>query len=274
MKRSRDFHYSLYSGNLGFFVRAIGFFQLLPENSEPEKDAHFAEIFWSVSGEGVFTLSGKEYLLPPGYVWYYPTGSHHRFHPRRNGKGWAYRWLSIEGDHADSLFRGLGIKPGLNRACPCPEQLFREVELNIEIPRIEKRLETLEIAFRILTTAAGGHQSARKRSGNLQEIRTFIDENFFSPELNVERLADLFSCHRVVLSRRFKEAFGISPANYIATQRLQQALKMLRESNLPMNEIAAKCGFSSPIYFNKVIRKATGQPPGRVRGNASTAQIP
>ncbi|MDD3953879.1 MAG: AraC family transcriptional regulator [Lentisphaeria bacterium] len=272
MKRFRDFHYSLYSGNLGFFVRAIGFFQLHAADSEPEKDADFAEIFWTVSGEGVFSMSGREYILPPGYIWYYPSGSHHRFHPRRSGEGWAYRWLSIEGQFADSFFKGLGIKPGLNRACPCPEQLFREIELNIEIPRIEKRLETLDIAFRILTIAAGGRLSFPKRTGNLREIRTFIDENFFSPELNVERLADLFSCHRVVLSRRFKEAFGVGPANYIATHRLQKALKMLRESNLPMSEIAAECGFSSPIYFNKVIRKATGQPPGRLRGNSPASQ--
>jgi len=59
MKRSRDFHYSLYSGNLGFFVRAIGFFQLLEEDFEPEKDAVITEIFWSVSGEGVFSMLGR-----------------------------------------------------------------------------------------------------------------------------------------------------------------------------------------------------------------------
>ena len=42
-------------------------------------------------------------------------------------------------------------------------------------------------------------------------------------------------------------------------------LKLLRETALPVHEIALSCGFASADYFGKVIVSATGEIPSRHR---------
>ena len=110
-----------------FFVRSAGHFRLVRIDRGSCKKAHFPEIFWAVDGAGYFMLNGKQHLLKPGYVWYYPPGSEHFFFPA--GDFFEYRWLTIDGVSARTLFEGLGFRPGARYAGECPETLFRKLEL-------------------------------------------------------------------------------------------------------------------------------------------------
>ncbi|MBE6374309.1 MAG: helix-turn-helix domain-containing protein, partial [Lentisphaerae bacterium] len=58
---------------------------------------------------------------------------------------------------------------------------------------------------------------------------------------------------------------GVTISEYLRNLRLQKGLKMLRETELPIREIALACGFSSADYFGKVITAATGKIPSMHR---------
>lgn len=47
-------------------------------------------------------------------------------------------------------------------------------------------------------------------------------------------------------------------AEYIRTLRLQQAQTLLKESDIPITEIAASVGFDDYNYFRRVFKKETG----------------
>ena len=70
---------------------------------------------------------------------------------------------------------------------------------------------------------------------------------------------------RRALERRFKRLLGRSPAKEICRIRIQRARKLLTETNLPMQDIAEACGYTSYTYLGNVFKKETGISPGRYR---------
>ena len=64
-------------------------------------------------------------------------------------------------------------------------------------------------------------------------------------ELSVERLADQAHMSKRTLSRRFTEATGTSPANWINRLRVAHARDLLETTTLGVEQIAGKCGFGS-----------------------------
>ena len=246
-----------------FFVRSVGHFRLTRVDKGSWKKAHFGEIFWGVEGSGYFVLDRKQYLLKPGYVWYYPPGSQHYFFPA--GEFFEYRWLTIDGKQAYNLFHGLGIKPGVHYAGECPGALFNRLELEVSFPERKRRLAALALAFTILTLAVSGAKSKGRKKGCAEEARLMIDEDFSDPELNIERLAELLHVNRVSLSRSFSRLYGTSISDYLSGRRIQAALEYLKNTELSITEIAGMCGFSSVSYFSRVISEATGRSPGKIR---------
>lgn len=59
----------------------------------------------------------------------------------------------------------------------------------------------------------------------------------------------------------FKETTGLAPMAYLQAVRLRRAQEWLIASNRSAKDIAARCGFASPIYFCRLFRKRHGVTP-------------
>lgn len=66
-------------------------------------------------------------------------------------------------------------------------------------------------------------------------------------------------------SRAFKQAMGMTATNYIAERRIERAKKMLKETELPISEIALRSGFSSQSHFTTAFRRVAGATPKAFR---------
>jgi transcriptional regulator GlxA family with amidase domain len=62
---------------------------------------------------------------------------------------------------------------------------------------------------------------------------------------------------------------GQSPHDYLLTRRISAAKGLLIGTDLPLSEVAIRCGFNSQAYFSDCFRRKTGQTPGSFRKNAS-----
>ncbi len=63
----------------------------------------------------------------------------------------------------------------------------------------------------------------------------------------------------------FKNASGESPQRFAEKARMTQAMFLLRESVLPVSEVAAQCGYGDALYFSRRFRKWFGSPPTAFR---------
>lgn len=78
-------------------------------------------------------------------------------------------------------------------------------------------------------------------------------------------LSNVFSYHRSSVNRIVRSATGLSPRAYQIAARIRMAEELLAYSNRPLGEIAALCGYASPVFFSRQFREKTGRTPGAYR---------
>jgi len=84
-------------------------------------------------------------------------------------------------------------------------------------------------------------------------------------EWPVRRLASVSGVSEAHFARSFKEAFGLPPHRYLLTRRIERAKTLLRDTELPITDIAFQTGWSSLGTFGRTFRDITGESPGAIR---------
>lgn len=112
-------------------------------------------------------------------------------------------------------------------------------------------------------------QAAETYSVMIKNICTYMDEHY-SEQINVDLVADVFGRTPNYVSSKFKKEVGKSFTDYLINLRVYKALNMLKYTDLPISEVAAKTGFSSYAYFSRTFRKYTGKNAGAFRNNAGS----
>jgi LacI family transcriptional regulator len=72
---------------------------------------------------------------------------------------------------------------------------------------------------------------------------------------------------RRTLERKFRQTFGVSIVEQIRQVRINHARSLLANSDLPITEVAEKCGFSSYNYLNRIFKEVTGVSPSQYRAD-------
>ncbi len=85
----------------------------------------------------------------------------------------------------------------------------------------------------------------------------------------LEKMAKRVGMSRAAFTKRFKELVGKPMFEYLTMLRIQRAQELLRESNLPLYEVAGRVGYESDLAFTKTFKKHTGTTPTRYRKQAA-----
>ena len=87
----------------------------------------------------------------------------------------------------------------------------------------------------------------------------------------VRRLARVSGVSEAHFARSFKQAFGVPPHRYLLTRRIERATALLRDSDMPIIDIAFQTGWASLGTFGRTFRDITGESPGAIRERAQAA---
>ena len=87
----------------------------------------------------------------------------------------------------------------------------------------------------------------------------------------VRRLARVSSVSAAHFARSFKQAFGVPPHRYLLTRRIEKATALLRDTDLPITDIAFRTGWGSLGTFGRTFRDITGKSPGEIRACRTAA---
>ena len=88
----------------------------------------------------------------------------------------------------------------------------------------------------------------------------------------VERLAEVSGVSAAHFARSFKDAFGLPPHRYLLTRRIERATALLRDTDLPITDIAFTTGWGSLGTFGRTFRDVTGESPGEHRARWRATQ--
>lgn len=86
-----------------------------------------------------------------------------------------------------------------------------------------------------------------------------------SDQISLEDLAAAAGASPFHFLRDFKKTFGETPFQYLSRRRAEHAESLLRETSLPLTEIALACGYASQSHFTTAFRKFSGHAPAAFR---------
>ena len=97
-----------------------------------------------------------------------------------------------------------------------------------------------------------------------QRICEYI-ESHLDQKIGLDALAAMAGLSTHHFARAFHQSVGMPPHSYLLSRRLEKRRRMLRETNLPLAEIAVATGFSDQSHLSRHFRRQTGMPPSLAR---------
>jgi AraC-like DNA-binding protein len=205
----------------------------------------------------VMLVGGREHAIPSGWAALWPPQLELecRFSGRSLHACAHFQLGAGEADVAIPALQDLG-----ERYARLEAAFLEAVRWGEDSPhRAEARL--WDLLWQLVSAAP---QDGPPRHPALERACSYISANL-SYELTIESIATAARCSPNHLLRLFRKHLGLSTVAYLRRSRVQRATYLLRESDIPIKEIAAEVGIPDLHFFNKVLRSALGISPRAVR---------
>lgn len=101
---------------------------------------------------------------------------------------------------------------------------------------------------------------------------TYIRLNYESP-ITAGKIAEILRYNPDYLGRIYTEAYGCTLTEAIHQRRIHVACQYLLDTEMTIEQIAQKCGFTDPDYFRRIFRRYMQMSPGTYRRNFTHIHI-
>lgn len=95
---------------------------------------------------------------------------------------------------------------------------------------------------------------------HLRRARDLMDREYASP-LDVAAIAQAALMSTAHFSRKFREAYGETPYDYLMRRRIERAQALLRQGDLSVTEVCMMVGWTSLGSFSARFTKVVGETP-------------
>ena len=251
----------LYAGELSF-----------ARDWSEEPHAHpFCELLYVTEGEGEVAAGGSVWPVRAGDLVLYNAGTEHA---ERTRTGFAFlffavRNLKFSGAAEDKPLEE-GASPVLSSAGYAEDfaYLFRALVREAREGRRYGDEACKGLANTILSLylrlLSGGEEKYLSPNETYLRARAYIDEHYLSLGKMEELCAELY-VSRYYLTHLFREYSGVSPLQYALGKRTEHAKRLLRETDLAVEEIAAEVGYEETASFIRSFRQREGKTPAAYR---------
>ncbi len=226
-------------------------------------------LLYLYSGELTVWIAGAPQAMQAGQLIFFSPRLPYRY-ANPDNKKMEYFWIHFTGNCAETLLSSCGFQLGMPYSIGIDEQicgmfnsLFRE---------FIRRDLLLDTSCAAILTNICVHLRRRMDSANKREQASvlksleFLNENYHR-EIAVASLAKMenLSCSRY--RTVFRSRTGLSPMEYVTNLRIQNACKLLLQTDLSFKEIAVVVGYGDPLYFSRVFKKKVGVSPKAYKEN-------
>ena len=99
----------------------------------------------------------------------------------------------------------------------------------------------------------------------MDRVMQYVEEHIADTDANIDAMAEAAATSRSGLFRKMKGIVGLTPADFLREARIKRACLLLTATQIPVADIAYRCGFNDPKYFGKCFKASTGCSPTEYR---------
>lgn len=99
----------------------------------------------------------------------------------------------------------------------------------------------------------------------IKDIKAYVSENYQDPSLCLSRISEVFSISESYFSYLFKKTTGENFSNYLEKLRMEQAIYMLKNTDIKISDIYKELGYNNITSFRRAFKKNFGMAPNLVR---------
>ncbi len=263
--------------NLPVYLTGIGGTEYQGHTKRPEGYC-WNQILYCGSGSGTLIYDDVTAEISAGSYFFLPANYPHEYFSDKNR--WEVCWVVFDGYDCSRILNEMKlIKPVLATSDDSTslQKLFDKMFVALKTDKVFGNYTCSGLVYQYLIEfhrlvsnmdIVGGTD----RSNILMPALNYIEDNFRN-DFSVAVLAEITGISQQYLCRIFKQTMNIRPNEYITCRRLQEAKRLLTETDIPIQEICVKSGFSDAGYFSTVFRKYEGASPMEYRQKNSGLMI-
>ncbi len=178
-------------------------------------------------------------------------------------------WIGLAGSCLDTLPTDDALVVRNLELAPLCEALWLRTRLpHWAVSGMEIDGLTGAIVGRVLQAVAGGGDERVSEPERLSRVIWHIHANYAS-ELTVATLAAVCDISEGHFYRWFQKRTGCTPRDFVARVRIDASQELLRQSGMPVGDVARRVGYADPLHFSRVFRQRVGLSPREWRASAS-----
>ena len=246
-------------------------------HSPPKRSIYLIHII--LRGKGILEIDDQTFHLGENDAFLIPPYRKGSYRADQEEPG-VYMWIGFSGLKAYECLAKAGFgQQRLVRQVACTERLHGIIRKMLEIPQLtlvnELRRNSMMQWF--LSELIEEYQVLHKNQDTysysaaayVNYAKEFLAENY-NRKVKVNDLAERIGINRSYLAKSFKKMIGCSPQQFLVNLRMEKAVTMLKNTEFPINQIAAEVGYENPLTFSKIFKQRYGISPKNYRGSASS----
>jgi two-component system, response regulator YesN len=165
-----------------------------------------------------------------------------------------------------SMVRVIQNMQGNERSLQSLESMMNWQDMNLSLGELQR-------LFTAFAEESGKYIRALRKDcqqGGIQHIRTYIEQHA-AENISLKGIAARFYMNPVYLGQLFRKTYGVYFNEFLLKLRIQEAKRLLRQTDLRIYEIAERVGFGSSDYFVTQFEKMVHATPTEYRNSLNTA---
>lgn len=257
----------------GWFVRA-GLSQAKPNFHIGPKHSPYYYLIFVLEGEGRL-VQGKHsfHLSPNGLFCLFPQTVQEYYTlqelPMRT------MWIALDGKYVGQLLASIGLRPKtpylLEAVTPAINDWMEDFFKWYRDADVQDsdcaRMSRFYLLFDLLKKST---PSGQTETSWLQQALEYMHIHY-AEGITVDRVAHYFGIDRSIFSKKFSAHYGTPPGKFLKKLKIDEAKRLLMETDYCIAEIAPMVGYADLYSFSKEFKKSVGFPPNHFRPRVGKA---